>query len=243
MAQKLEVDGDLSELLTRYGVPVEQFGTGEAKTLEDLQKEIREGETVLYDNNGQLVRQVSVANVDVVYNPRISEIAHPLARAGIAGLTIIGAGAAFGWEGVAVAGVVLGVAEVVSKGVAGLKEILFASSEQTLYEEKQVFKKDGRVRRRGDLGTSVAEKILPTDKLASVPMRALKEELGVQIHSGQVRRVGAVRESRISPSYPGLTSVFEKHRFRARLTSGQYCPEGYEEDGEKKVTSFKWKQK
>lgn len=240
MARKLEVNGDLSELLMGYGVPVSQFGQGGAKEVSDLAKEIKEGETVLYDDNGKLIRKVSVANVDVLYNHRISEVIHPFAKLGMIGVMIAGGGAIFGWQGIIVAGVVAGISEVTSRAVAAVKEAVFADSEQRLYEEKQVFKKDGRERKR-DLGTSVAEKILPTDKLSGVPIRALKEELGVDVHGGQVKRIGMTRENRQSPSYPGLASVFEKHRFRARLTSKQFNSNGYVEDGEKKVTYFKWK--
>lgn len=56
---------EVKKLLQTYGVPVEQFGTGKAKTLEHLAQEILEGETVLVDKDGEIVRRVELVHIDV----------------------------------------------------------------------------------------------------------------------------------------------------------------------------------
>lgn len=56
---------EVKKLLQKYGVPVEQFGTGKAKTLEHLAQEILEGETVLVDKDGEIVRRVELVHIDV----------------------------------------------------------------------------------------------------------------------------------------------------------------------------------
>jgi hypothetical protein len=58
---------EVSKLLQRYGVPVEKFGTGEAKTLDHLANEILEGETDLVEKDGKIVRRVVSVLVDVRY--------------------------------------------------------------------------------------------------------------------------------------------------------------------------------
>jgi 8-oxo-dGTP pyrophosphatase MutT (NUDIX family) len=58
---------DTRKRLTERNIPIEQWGVGEAKTLEQLVAEIKAGETVLQEDNGNLVRLVRAAEVFVWY--------------------------------------------------------------------------------------------------------------------------------------------------------------------------------
>lgn len=55
----------LRSLLKRHGVNYADWGTGYTKTLQDLMKEIRLGESVLMVKRGKLVRQVRHAQVNI----------------------------------------------------------------------------------------------------------------------------------------------------------------------------------
>lgn len=55
----------LRRLLKRHGVNFAEWGTGYTKTLQDLMKEVRLGESVLVVKRGRLVRQVRHAQVDI----------------------------------------------------------------------------------------------------------------------------------------------------------------------------------
>lgn len=57
----------LEQTLTRHGVPIERWGRGSAKTVEDLASELERGEAQLRENprTGELERLVRVAEVDV----------------------------------------------------------------------------------------------------------------------------------------------------------------------------------
>lgn len=55
-------------LLAKYNIPFEQWGTGSAKTLDHLVKEVSEGETLLeVDESGTLVRKVRITYVDIFH--------------------------------------------------------------------------------------------------------------------------------------------------------------------------------
>lgn len=59
---------ELKQRLEDAGIDASLWGTGQAKSIEHLQKEIDDGETVLEKNNeGILVRKVAVGNVDIYY--------------------------------------------------------------------------------------------------------------------------------------------------------------------------------
>jgi len=60
-------EAELRERLEQSGVLVEGWGTGKAKSLAHLIKEIVSGETMLLDRDGALVRQVSVAQADITF--------------------------------------------------------------------------------------------------------------------------------------------------------------------------------
>lgn len=57
---------ELRELLTQHGVDLDKWGTGEAKTLDHLVKEVLKGESeLLVDESGNLARKVSVLNLEI----------------------------------------------------------------------------------------------------------------------------------------------------------------------------------
>lgn len=55
----------ITELLRKHAINVACFGTGSAKSLENLLAEIESGEAVLVEGNSRLARKVSVLGVDV----------------------------------------------------------------------------------------------------------------------------------------------------------------------------------
>lgn len=57
----------LIEILDRYGIDTQKWGTGESKTLDHLFLEIVRGETKLSDDGGILVREVSALSIVVKY--------------------------------------------------------------------------------------------------------------------------------------------------------------------------------
>lgn len=63
-----DIKQNVVALLTQHKIPFEQWGTGSAKTLDHLIKEVAEGETILeVDKSGKLVRKVLIAYVDIYY--------------------------------------------------------------------------------------------------------------------------------------------------------------------------------
>lgn len=62
-AQVLEITNKLKS----YQIPLDKLGTGKAKTINHLAKEVLEGETVLVDNNGEVIRRVELVHIDVRY--------------------------------------------------------------------------------------------------------------------------------------------------------------------------------
>lgn len=59
---------ELKDLLLENKIPLEQWGVGEAKTLNDLYSEIRHGESMLEINRSdKLVRNVGIVKIDVFY--------------------------------------------------------------------------------------------------------------------------------------------------------------------------------
>jgi len=57
-----------TELLTDHGVHYWTWGRGESKTLAHLEKEVEDGESVLIEENGRLIRQVRILNIDVLFH-------------------------------------------------------------------------------------------------------------------------------------------------------------------------------
>ena len=58
---------DFLDLLKKYNVPIEKYGTEKFKTIGHLYNEIKEGETILKVENGELVRHVSFVGARVIF--------------------------------------------------------------------------------------------------------------------------------------------------------------------------------
>ena len=56
---------DIKTILEKHGISTKSWGTGSAKTIEHLQKELNSGESILIDNEGVLIRQITVLYIDV----------------------------------------------------------------------------------------------------------------------------------------------------------------------------------
>lgn len=61
---------ELAGYLNSFGIKTGSWGRGSAKTVGHLAEEIEEGETVLFEENGELTRQIQVAGVNVFYQNR-----------------------------------------------------------------------------------------------------------------------------------------------------------------------------
>jgi hypothetical protein len=107
-----------------------------------------------------------------------------------------------------------------------------------LIEQKQVFV-DGRERVRKK-ESSVSEKMLPGDDPTKEMDRGLREELGI---TGELnmRYEGESGTTKLSPSYPGLTSRYVNYKFTVFLSDEQFKADGYIEVQPEKSTHFIWK--
>ncbi|MDO8601872.1 MAG: hypothetical protein Q7R62_01940 [bacterium] len=107
-----------------------------------------------------------------------------------------------------------------------------------LAEDYQEFY-DGR-RRTIKQDCPVGEKMKPHETPIRAFERALKEELAIT-HPIPGRAVRARITTKISKSYPGLTSRYHEHRFTVTIPKKYYNAEGYmERDGDRK-TYFSWR--
>lgn len=57
----------LIDILTQEGIDIGEWGTGKYKSVQELYEEIKAGETILAVQDGELVRQLAVVNIDVFY--------------------------------------------------------------------------------------------------------------------------------------------------------------------------------
>jgi hypothetical protein len=58
---------DFLDYLKKFNVPVELYGTGGFKTVNHLFNEIKEGETVLTEKDGKLIREVNFVGARIIY--------------------------------------------------------------------------------------------------------------------------------------------------------------------------------
>lgn len=120
-------------------------------------------------------------------------------------------------------------------------DVFFRLGEKTLRlkEERQLMG-DGRTRER-NLETGVNEKLVGDEDPLLGAIRGLEEELGLTRPVG-LRKVSRKDEPRDAISYPGLTTLFERHFFEIFLTEEQFRAEGYVEEESGKKTYFVWKE-
>ncbi len=107
-----------------------------------------------------------------------------------------------------------------------------------LEDDRQVFKKDGHIKRRPHLHGAVAEKIKGRESIAQATLRGIQEELGIttreRVEPGEV-----IVETRHTATYPGLESQYEIYKVRVQIE--RFNPNGYKEEQEAKTTYFVWK--
>ena len=111
-----------------------------------------------------------------------------------------------------------------------------------LREDRQVYK-DGRVRRRADIDTSVAEKRLPGEDPLETAYRALREELAIAERLPLVWQRKYDKGVVPSDSFPGMMSQYLVNLFELFLPERHYRPEGYVEHQADKSSYFIWKEK
>lgn len=175
---------DLQVKLRSYGVPIDTWGKGSAKTLKHLLDELNSGESSLDANgNGEITRGIRAVGVEVL---------HELPN----GQRLI------------------------------------------LREARQVFI-DGRERVRKDRIASISEKIKPGEEPESAAVRALREELGLEIIP-PVDYVGRVSMRYSSEAFPGLTTAMNFYNFRTKIGEDLFREDGYREEQPDKTNYFVW---
>ncbi len=188
ISKNLPQESERETILARlksHGIDTSTWGTGSAKTVDHLLKEVSDGEVELVERNGQLYRELTLVNVDVVYTDEDNQQLH-------------------------------------------------------LVEDKQVFN-DGRVRnRKGIVGASLSEKIKSEENRPEAAIRALKEELGIEIGDNEMSSYDTIDDTFESPSYPGLQTHYQGEKFRIVLHSDQFKSGGYVEVQKDKNTYFVW---
>ncbi|MFH1367030.1 MAG: NUDIX hydrolase [Patescibacteria group bacterium] len=181
-AKKLQKE-EIILLLKKYNIPFEQWGKGESKIIEYLFREIERGETVLTEENGELLRNVCGVGIDIYFKNEKNRF--------------------------------------------------------KLIETRQQFS-DGRTRKRPKLENSVAEKIKNGEKPSETALRALKEELGLEVKPEAIKFVCTDKNIRDPQSFPGLKSRYIIHHFTINITPDLFQPEGYIENRKDLKSYWQW---
>ena len=107
-----------------------------------------------------------------------------------------------------------------------------------LKEDRQVFKDDGRIKRR-KLDSSIGEKLKPSESPEEAVTRALEEELGVK-ESSDIYKIGYEEKTSMSDTYPGIESTYKMHTFVTVIPESEFKPDGYVEEQEDKTNYYVW---
>lgn len=110
-----------------------------------------------------------------------------------------------------------------------------------LWEDRQEFA-DGTVRERNH--KKVREKQRPGESSLETIVRGIAEELGIHLKDAScLVRVGDRKTTYVNStgSYPGLPSRYRTTRFKWRMTSAHFKPEGYQEVRPNRITYFVWR--
>ena len=133
---------------------------------------------------------------------------------------------------------------VLVRRVDGVSVDVFAEIEgevRRLVEDRQIFASDGTVRRR-NLSTSLGEKKKAGESALPAMVRALKEELGLDVDEAHITVGEESRATAPSKAYPGLMTDRGMTRGVVVLPSELYVPEGYTERQLTKEIYFTWHQ-
>ncbi|MDB5180458.1 MAG: hypothetical protein JWO54_216 [Candidatus Saccharibacteria bacterium] len=106
-----------------------------------------------------------------------------------------------------------------------------------LREDRQEFK-DGRVKRRA-LGSSIGEKLKPSESPEDAINRALQEELGVKTID-RIHKIGYNERTFIPDPFPGLESSYQMHKFVTVIPESEFKSEGYVEYQQDKTNYYVW---
>lgn len=114
------------------------------------------------------------------------------------------------------------------------------SNRQRLVEARRVYA-NGHVETRS-ISTSLGEKMPLGETAEQALVRALKEELGMNVTLTDLvyTQLGTVTSECQPASYPGLTTRYHTVRVDVTLNDAQYRPEGYTEVKGGRTTYFKW---
>jgi hypothetical protein len=118
-------------------------------------------------------------------------------------------------------------------------DVFFIKNDEEIYrlkEDRQEFA-DGRVRKR-ELEASLLEKMKPDEYTLEAATRALREEIGVA--NAPLEPTHQKREVLESPSYPGLSTVYEVSFYAAYISVEDFDPKGYREIQDDKTSYFVW---
>ncbi len=125
--------------------------------------------------------------------------------------------------------------------VLGVVVILIRNGEHILIETRQVFA-SGMTRCRH---RPPSEKMQPGERVDDAARRCLREELGAGCEDIEIVASASPlrREVRLSPSYPGLSTVYLFHTVEARvqgLPSGNFMTNEYSDEGRTWVMRHDW---
>lgn len=174
---------DLIRVLRIHGVAYDAWGLHGTKTIDDLCSELCEGESILEERGGELIRKIQAVGVDVFAD------------------------------------------------IDGVRRIL--------REDRQEFSHDGTIKRR-QLSTSLGEKIKQGESPRIAMIRALREELGVDVSDDSVHVGNTEYQLSASTIYPGLVSEKMLIKGAVLLAPDQVNPDGYVECQATKCTYFSW---
>lgn len=132
--------------------------------------------------------------------------------------------------------------QILRKVSVAKAEIFYKSPEGKtlrLTEEKRLFS-DGRERVR-DIAHSLSKKMRKNQTPQSALKGAFAKKLGIT-EPLNFEEINVVEDTNLSPSYPGLRSVYIFYNFRIVLNAEQYKAEGYIGRQTDKVTYYTWKE-
>lgn len=109
----------------------------------------------------------------------------------------------------------------------------------TLREDRQEFK-DGRIKRRDDLGSSLGEKLKPGEDPQEAVSRAVAEELGITSGIEGSYFLGTEDTVHTPDTYPGLESSYHFYKYATVISEAAFKPEGYIEDQPDKTNYYVW---
>lgn len=107
-----------------------------------------------------------------------------------------------------------------------------------LREDRQEFH-DGRVKRR-NLGSSLGEKLKPSEAPEDAVVRALAEEIGFAGETSELYSFGHEETTRTPDNYPGLETDYHFYKYLTVIPEDAFRPDGYIEYQSDKTNYYVW---